>query len=430
MSDARLGRVRPDQLSERLRLPVTAEILEQSAGIVEDVRERGEEALRDHSLRLGDLSAHDDPLVYTGDDLKRCVDSIDVATRLLLEKTSARIRKFAEAQMAALTSIDVPVEGGRAGHRILPVGTVGAYAPGGRHPLPSSVLMSVLPAVTAGVGEVWVASPRPTPATIAAAAMAGAHGLIGVGGAQAIASLAFGTISPQVDLVVGPGNAWVTGAKKHLYGEVGIDGLAGPSEIVVVADESSNPAFVAADLLAQAEHDPAALPVLVTTTSSLVDRVNEEIQRQLVGLPTAKVAAQSIESGFAVVVSSLDEAVATVDVLAPEHLSVQTSDPEPLSRRFESYGSMFVGPGSIEALADYGIGPNHTLPTGRSARFQSGLSVFTFLRTPTWLRVEDPGIVGSDAAAFGRLEGLEAHARAAEIRNGQDAASRNRSTSP
>lgn len=400
-----------DVIRER-RSPVSAEILRQAADIVETVRSEGEDALRRHSEAFGDIR-EGQPIVLDRSDLLGAVDDVDDETRRLLERIADRVRDFATAQLGALVAVDVAVDGGRAGHSLNPVRSVGAYAPGGRHPLPSSVLMTVIPARVAGVEQVWVASPRPTPVTLAAAGIAGADGLITIGGAQAIAALAFGTVSPACDMVVGPGNAWVTAAKKHLYGEIGIDGLAGPSEIVVIADRNADPALVAADLLAQAEHDPMARPILIATDPALVDSVQRELSQQLEDLPTASVARSALTSGCAVAVDSIEEAATISEHLAPEHLALHVADPDEVSKQLAAYGSLFIGDASAEALADYGVGPNHVLPTGGGARFQSGLSVFTFLRTPTWLRIDDASVTASDAALLARLEGLEAHARAA-----------------
>jgi phosphoribosyl-ATP pyrophosphohydrolase/phosphoribosyl-AMP cyclohydrolase/histidinol dehydrogenase len=218
-------------------------------------------------------------------------------------------------------------------------------------------------------------------------------------------------------MIVGPGNKWVTAAKKHLYGEVGIDGLAGPSEIMVIADHSADPELVAADLLAQAEHDTVALPVLVTTSASIFDDVDRAISRQLTDLPTSETATTALGNGFALVVSTIAEAVSIADDMAPEHLALHVEDPRDLAGRLHSYGSVFIGDGSAEVFADYGVGPNHVLPTGGGARFQSGLSVLTFLRSPTWSRLDDPGALVDDTVHLARIEGLEAHARAAQLRS-------------
>jgi phosphoribosyl-ATP pyrophosphohydrolase/phosphoribosyl-AMP cyclohydrolase/histidinol dehydrogenase len=269
----------------------------------------------------------------------------------------------------------------------------------------------------AGVERVWVASPKPAPVTLAAAAVAGADGLLAVGGAQAIAALAFGADPvPACDVVVGPGNRWVTAAKQLVAGSVAIDMLAGPSELVVLADRSADPAVVAADLLAQAEHDPDALPVLVTLDAALAGAVDAELERQLATLPTAATARAAVAHGVAVVAGDLAAACAVCDRLAPEHLQVMLADPGPAVARLRHYGALFIGSGSAEVLGDYGAGPNHVLPTGGTARHTGGLSVFTFLRVRTWLRMDAPAALAADAAALARLEGLEAHARAAERR--------------
>jgi phosphoribosyl-ATP pyrophosphohydrolase/phosphoribosyl-AMP cyclohydrolase/histidinol dehydrogenase len=276
--------------------------------------------------------------------------------------------------------------------------------------------MTVIPAWVAGVKTVWVASPRPTDVTFAAAAVAKADGLLAIGGAQAIGALAFGTLCPPCDLIVGPGNKHVTAAKKALFGEVGIDGLAGPSEVLVIADEQADPALVAADLLAQAEHDSEAFPMLVTTSRRLANDVDHEIEVQLADLPTSSVARQALTNGFALLVGSLEEAVAASEKVAPEHLALHVERPEDLLGDLTSYGSVFMGGQSAEAFADYGVGPNHVLPTGGGARFQSGLSVLTYLKSPTWSRLDDPKALVQDTVLLARLEGLEAHARAAQIR--------------
>ncbi|MEN8113762.1 MAG: histidinol dehydrogenase [Actinomycetota bacterium] len=412
---SRLRHLTAVKVRRERRSPVDAATLADAAAIVEDVRRRGEEAVREHSERLGDLSPGDVVVLDRG-DLEASLDSMDLREREALERAAFRVDTFARQQRACLLDLDTDIDGGRAGHRWTPVNTAGAYAPGGRYPLPSSVLMTVIPARIAGVQEVWVASPKPTPVTLAAAAIADADGLIAAGGAQAIASLAFGTFSPPSDVIVGPGNRWVTAAKKHLVGEVGIDGLAGPSEIVVVADRSADPRLVAADLLAQAEHDTDALPILISTSDEVADEVDGELEEQLLSLPTAPIAAAALEGGFAVAAVDLDEAIDLCNHLAPEHLSLHVENAASVADRFTSYGSLFVGDGSAEAFADYGAGPNHVLPTGGGARYQSGLSVATFLRSPTWMTLTAPGRLTEDAATLARLEGLEAHARSAELR--------------
>jgi phosphoribosyl-ATP pyrophosphohydrolase/phosphoribosyl-AMP cyclohydrolase/histidinol dehydrogenase len=398
---------------------LNARTLAAAGRIVEDVRRRGEAALRKHAERFGDVSSGA-PLYYARPELARALTRLSADDRIRLERVAARIRAFAVAQRGALGAVKVPVPGGVAEHRIAPMERAGCYAPGGRYPLPSSVLMTAVTARVAGVRDVWVASPKPQTLTLAAAAIAGAEGVLAVGGAQAIAALAYGVgpIAPR-DVIVGPGNRYVAAAKRLVAGAVAIDMLAGPSELVVFADSSADAATVAADLLAQAEHDPDAVPLLVTVDDTLVGRVQSELARQLDDLPTARVARAALAHGGAVVVSSVDEGVATCNALAPEHLQLELRDADAVAPRLAHYGALFVGAGSAEVLGDYGAGPNHVLPTGGTARFSGGLSVYTFLRVRTWLQITDCVAARSlveDAVWLGRAEGLEAHARAAERR--------------
>lgn len=411
-----LRRVPPSDVGFYAPGALGGQVTADAVHIVEAVRNGGEEALREQAVRLGDIDP-DQQIVIGREDLQEAFASLDGDTRTLLERVHGRIESFARAQRDGLSDLNKQIDGGQAGHRWIPVEAVGAYAPGGRYPLPSSVLMTVTPARIAGVTSVWLASPRPSQLTLAGAWVAGADGLVAVGGAQAIAALAFGTVSPPCSLVVGPGNKWVTAAKRHVYGEVGIDGLAGPSEILVIADAEASPARVAADLLAQAEHDVDAVPVLVTTSEDLIERVEKELAAQLADLPTEEVARAAMANGASVLVPSLARAVDVSDSLAPEHLALHVDDPRALALQLRSYGSMFIGSASAEAFADYGAGPNHVLPTGGGARYQAGLSVFTFLKPVTWLAVDDPQPLIEDTAKLARLEGLEAHARAALARS-------------
>jgi phosphoribosyl-ATP pyrophosphohydrolase/phosphoribosyl-AMP cyclohydrolase/histidinol dehydrogenase len=280
--------------------------------------------------------------------------------------------------------------------------------------------MTAVVARMAGVRNVWVASPRPANITLAAAAVAGADGMLAAGGAQAIAAMAFGAgVLPPCDAVVGPGNRYVTAAKFIVAGHVRIDMLAGPSELVILADANSDPVMIAADLLAQAEHDTDAMPLLVTLDEALVDRVEAELARQLEDLPTAGVARAALRNGGVVVAHSLDEALVTCDAIAPEHLEILVTRPEAIASRIRHAGAIFLGHGAGEVLGDYGAGPNHVLPTGGTARFTAGLSVATYLRQRTWLQIDDSQAareLAEDSAWLARLEGLEAHARAAELR--------------
>lgn len=400
--------------------PVDADTLAIASRILADVRERGMDAVTDNAIRLGDVK-HADEIIVEPSRLTAALNRIDQADRRVLEQAADRIRTFALAQRASITDLNIPSPiGGTMGHRIAPVERAGCYAPGGRYPLPSSVLMTAVTARAAGVRDVWLASPRPSDATLAAAAIAGADGVLAVGGAQAIGAFAYGAGAvPRCDAIVGPGNRFVTAAKQLVSGRVAIDMLAGPSELLIIADDSADPAIIAADLLAQAEHDTDAIPMLVTTDVTLPARVDLELSRQLETLPTAVIARASLTNGFACLVDSIDEAIASSDEIAPEHLEVLTRDAATIADRFTNYGAIFVGSAAAEVFGDYGIGPNHTLPTGDTARSHAGLSVFTFLKARTFLAsgpARPDSALAADIARFARIEGLEAHARAAELR--------------
>ena len=406
------------ELARASSVTMTPGVLNAVEEIVEDVRQRGEAAVREHAERLDRLEPGA-PMIIVQPELEHALATLAPDDRTRLTRIANRIRAFAEGQRNALAPFETKLPGGRAGHVIAPVERAGCYAPGGRYPLPSSVLMTAITARAAGVERVWVASPRRDPVMLACAAIAGADGFLAVGGAQAIAALAYGAGEvPACDIVVGPGNAYVTAAKRLVFGQAGIDSLAGPSELVVVGDDESNPGDVAADLLAQAEHDPEAMPILVSVGDRLAVQVAAELERQLETLPSADIAREALSNGGYCVVASLDDAVAVCDALAPEHLHVHAIVPG-ATLRFRHYGALFIGKHSAETLGDYGAGPNHVLPTGRTSRFAGGLSVLTFLRVRTWLQIDDPEgarELYDDAAWLGRVEGLEAHARSSERR--------------
>jgi phosphoribosyl-ATP pyrophosphohydrolase/phosphoribosyl-AMP cyclohydrolase/histidinol dehydrogenase len=424
MSDDRgdANRLLPERtLDEVLKLrmePVDAEAVAAAAELMDRITLGGEAALRELAVELDGLKA-EDPLVHDRAALERARASLSADTRSLLERTVERIERFARGQLRCVAPLEIESEGARMGHRVVPLRRAGCYAPGGRYPYVSTVLMTVVPARVAGVEEIWVASPRPTIETLAAAAIAGAEAVLAAGGAQAVAALSYGAGAvPACDAVVGPGNRWVTAAKRLVAGMVRIDGLAGPSELVVLADSSARPEIVAADLIAQAEHDPEALPVLVTPDERLPERVRRELQRQLGALDTAGVARLALERGAVLRTASLVEAADQCEAIAPEHLELLLEDPDGWAERLNTFGTLFVGEGAAEVLGDYGVGPNHVLPTSGSARAFSGLSVLTFLRFPTVLRVDgsmDPDAV-RDCETLARLEGLSGHAAAAALR--------------
>jgi phosphoribosyl-ATP pyrophosphohydrolase/phosphoribosyl-AMP cyclohydrolase/histidinol dehydrogenase len=398
---------------------VPAEALRRAGEIIDRVRDGGEAALRSLTEEFGERRRVD-PLVLDRPALRDALDALSRDDRARLARVAERITRFAQAQRAALSDLTIPIPGGTAGHVAVPVESAGCYVPGGRYPLPSSALMTAIPARVAGVSRIWLATPRPHPMTLAAAALADADGVLVAGGAHAIAALAFGAGPiPAADVVVGPGNVYVTAAKQLVSGRVGIDLLAGPSELVVLADAAADPGLIAADLLAQAEHDELAVPVLVTTSMALMQKVTRELMRQLEDLSTAVTARAALANGGVVLCESLDDACRAVDLIAPEHLELLIENPHEVKTRIRHWGAAFVGAGAAEVLGDYGAGPNHTLPTSRAARFTGGLSVFTFLRIRSWMAVEDAVLASTlaeDAEWFARIEGLEGHARAAARR--------------
>jgi phosphoribosyl-ATP pyrophosphohydrolase/phosphoribosyl-AMP cyclohydrolase/histidinol dehydrogenase len=410
-------------VEEALRLDLTSaldDILPQAQKIVQDVRIGKDAALRNFSERFGDITPSQ-PLIIERAGLLQALNSMSQQNRAMLERTADRIRRFAEAQRAALSDLSCAVDGGFAGHTVLPLERAACYAPGGRYPLPSSVLMTAVTARVAGVREVWVASPKPSIPTLAAAAIAGADALLTVGGAHAIAAMAFGTETiPKFDIIVGPGNRWVTAAKQIVAGFVKIDMLAGPSELAICADGSANPALVAADLLAQAEHDPDARVILISLDLSLIAKVKIEIELQLAELSTRKTASESIRKSICVMVDDLEHMALVCNALAPEHLSLQLNRNamESIRPLLRNYGGLFIGAGSAEVLGDYGIGPNHVLPTQATARVRGGLAVFDFLKIQTWLDVSNPStLLSNDIQTLAQLEGLEGHARSMGIRS-------------
>lgn len=389
-----------------------------AARIIDDVRNRGEVALREWAERFGERRSGE-PLLLERGALKKAWSRIDTETASLLERAHGRIAAFAAAQRACLANLDVPVPGGRAGHEFVPVGRAGCYVPGGRYPLPSSALMTVSAAAAAGVPEIWCAGPHPTDCSLAAAYIAGAEGFLACGGAHGIAALAFGVVAPRCDTVVGPGGKYAASAKRQLFGVVGTESPAGPSELLIIAGSNANPRLASADLLAQAEHDSDATPMIICQSEAFANALDLEIAAGLATLPekNAATASAALANGWLLVEDNFDRQCQAAERSAPEHLELMVDEPEMYARRIKSAGAVFLGYGSAEVMGDYGAGPNHTLPTGGAARFASGLSVIHFLRARTWLKLDEPEKLAGDTATFARLEGLEAHARAAELRS-------------
>ena len=338
-----------------------------------------------------------------------------------MELAAERVEKFQRRGLPKSWSDGT----GKFGERVTPLQSVAAYVPGGTAPLASTVIMTVVPAKVAGVDEIIVATPSlgdslPHPAILAATRIAGADRVFRLGGAQAIAALAYGTETvPAVDLICGPGSVWVTAAKKLVYGDVGIDGLYGPTETLLIADESADPRFTASDLIAQAEHDTLAMPVLVAVSEAVVERTEAEIKRQLDDLPgSATARAAFTNRGVAVVVSNTDEAIQVANAAAPEHLCILTDDAEKLAKNVRNAGGLFVGEWSAEVMADYVAGPSHVMPTAGTARFSSALSVRNFVRVTPVLTFDDNTFLelSKDAEILAKLEGLHGHAAASEYR--------------
>ena len=403
----------------------TANVAAPVAAIVADVRARGDAALLDLTERFD--RTRPASLRVTAAEIDAAVASIPAELAAALDLAATRIEVFHRAQLPA--DIVVPDSAGlRLGLRWTPLDAVGIYVPGGKAAYPSSVLMNALPARVAGVARVAMCVPTPdgvlNPLVLAAARSAGVTEIYRVGGAQAVAALAYGTASiAPVDRIVGPGNAYVAEAKRQVFGRVGIDSIAGPSEVVVIADAANDPRHVAMDLLAQAEHDEAAQSILLTDDAAFGDRVAAAVAEALPTLPRQAIAAASwATNGAIVVVRSLDEAAALSDRLAPEHLQLMVRDADGLFGRIRHAGAVFLGRFCPEAIGDYVAGPNHVLPTGRTARFASGLSVFDFLKRTTWVASDGAalGRIGPAAMALAQSEGLHAHERSISIRIAND----------
>ncbi len=400
-------------------------VLAEVAPLIEEVYEQGDLAVLEQRERF-DL-VKDVPLRISSGEIAMAERQLDTEQRRALQTAIENVRRFARWQMAGLSSFEQPIaDDVLAGQKVVAVDAAGVYVPAGRFPLPSSLIMGVVPAQVAGVGRIAVFSPprfdeSVHPLILAAAALLGVDEVYGLGGVAAIAAAAYGTETiPAVDLIVGPGNRYVTAAKKLVYGDVGIDALAGPSEVLVLADDSVPAAWVAADLLAQAEHDPDARVTLFCRSEAIVAAVEAELERQLKELPRPETARQSLaEHGLAVIFTDDDLAVQAINRCAPEHLQLLVRGSDWWQERLRHFGSLFIGPYSVEALADYCAGPNHTLPTARTARFSSGLSVRNFLKFSTTLRVGRSGFaaLAPSAVCMAEMEGLAAHRVSLLIRN-------------
>ncbi len=403
----------------------TARVDQPVATIIAAVRERGDAA-------LCELTAKHDHHAVTADRLRIGADEIDAAANAIgaeladaLDLAATRIEAFHRLQLPQdIETVDAA--GLKMGMRWTPLDAAGLYVPGGKAAYPSSVLMNAIPARIAGVSRLAMCVPTPggalNPLVLAAARRAGVTEIYRVGGAQAVAALAYGTatIAP-VDRIIGPGNAYVAEAKRQVFGRVGIDGIAGPSEVVVLADCTADPRRVAVDLLAQAEHDESAQAILITDDSALADAVARAVEIELHSLTRPEAAQSWRDHGCIILVRDWTEGASLTDQLAPEHLQIMVQDPSALFARIRHCGAAFLGADCPEALGDYVAGPNHVLPTGRTARFASGLSVYDFMKRTTWVQAdrESLGRIGPAAVALAEAEGLQAHARSVAMRLGQ-----------
>ena len=419
----------PEFLSELDRLLAfddsTDDAIEQAvAGILANVRRLGDAAVIDYTRRFDQLDVKSMvELELPKAELEAAFKALPEAQKTALTTAAERVRRYHERQRAESWDY-TEADGTRLGQKVTPLDRVGLYVPGGKASYPSSVLMNAMPAKVAGVGELIMVTPTPrgerNPLVLAAAWLAGVDRVFTIGGAQAVAALAYGTATiPQVDKIVGPGNAYVASAKRRVFGTVGIDMVAGPSEVLVIADGTTNPDWVAMDLFAQAEHDELAQSILLCPDAAYLDQVEASIARLLPTMPRQETIAASLKGRGALIhVSDLDEACAIANRIAPEHLELSVQDANALVPKIRHAGAIFIGPYASESLGDYCAGPNHVLPTSRSARFSSPLGVYDFQKRSSLIDVSALGAatLGPVASTLAHGEGLTAHARAAELR--------------
>ena len=395
------------------------------AAIIADIRARGDVALCELTNQFDQHEVTPGTLRISADQIDAAANAIPAELAAALDVAATRIEAFHTLQVPSDVQT-TDATGLHLGMRWTPLDSVGLYVPGGRASYPSSVLMNAIPARVAGVARVAMCVPTPggalNPLVLAAARRAGVSEIYCVGGAQAVAAMAYGTATiPPVDRIVGPGNAYVAEAKRQVFGRVGIDGIAGPSEVVVLADHTAEPRRVAIDLLAQAEHDETAQAILITDDAALALAVERAVALELHSLSRPEAALSWRDHGAIILVRNWDEGVDLTNRLAPEHLEIMVAEPRALFARIRHAGAAFLGADCPEALGDYVAGPNHVLPTGRTARFASGLSVFDFLKRTTWIEADAGALaaIGPAAVALAEAEGLQAHARSVAMRLGQ-----------
>ena len=425
----RLDSAQPDfqaRLSRLLQFDDAADAaIEQTvAAILQDVKTRGDTAVLEYTARFDRLSvASMASLELKATQLQAALEQLPADTRLALEAAAQRVRRYHQRQVQESWTYTED-DGTVLGQKITPLDRVGLYVPGGKAAYPSSVLMNAIPAKVAGVGELIMVVPTPggeqNQLVLAAAAIAGVDRVFTIGGAQAVAALAYGTATvPQVDKIVGPGNAYVASAKRRVFGTVGIDMIAGPSEILVIADGSTPPEWVAMDLFSQAEHDEMAQSILLSPDAAYLDAVAAAIDKLIGEMPRSEVIRTSLTNrGALILTRDLDDAAVISNTIAPEHLELSVADPDAMLPKLRHAGAIFMGKNTCEALGDYCAGPNHVLPTSRTARFSSPLGVYDFQKRSSLIHVSQAGAqtLGQIAATLAYGEGLQAHARSAEYR--------------
>lgn len=423
------------KLTEETRRNIVKDLLKRSPSqyteyeetvrdIINDVKENGDEALFRLTLKYDKCSLDSESIKVTKEEIDEAVNGYDKELIGVMERAAANIRAYHEKQKQN-SWIDTKEDGSILGQKITPIEKVGVYVPGGKAAYPSSTLMNIIPASVAGVDRIVMVTPagadgKVSDVTLVAAHIAGVDEIYKVGGAQAIAALAFGTdIIPKVDKIVGPGNIFVALAKKAVFGHVSIDSIAGPSEILVIADETANPRYVAADLLSQAEHDQLASSILITTSRELADKVNAEIDIFTAGLERSEIILKSLENyGYILIADDIDEACSAANEIASEHLEILTKDAFNVMTKIRNAGAIFIGEYSSEPLGDYYAGPNHVLPTNGTAKFFSPLSVDAFIKKSSIISYSYDALreAADDIMSFARSEGLTAHANSIMVR--------------
>lgn len=399
------------------------EALNNVSEIIENVKLNKDSALIYYAKTFndGDFCSADDFLV-SEDEIEEAYKKTDKNIIDAIKKAHKNVFEFSKKQFECIKNLEIKMENSTLGHRIIPLNRILCYVPGGNYPLPSSCIMTVTPAKVAGVGEIYLTSPKIKPQTIVAAHIAGADKIYKLGGAQAVSAFAFGTESIlPVDKIVGPGNKYVTFAKKYVYGKCDIDFLAGPSEVLIIADENANPHLISADMLAQCEHDIDARAYLVTTSEKLAHEVQKSAKNQLETLKTKNIAQISFEKSAAIIVDNINEAIDISNQRAPEHLELMFDNAEQYVEKFKNYGSLFIGQNCAEVFGDYCSGTNHVLPTNKAARYTGGLSVFDFIKILTYQNIDKnyADTLAKTASSLASAEGLFAHKLASDLRKNQ-----------